>query len=81
MRIGGENDPDAVQKRHWELFAEAAGVKPRLVLTRIAEIAQRVNTVRVKLLKETFAPYACDALYRLAHLIGEQTERTVRRIS
>ncbi len=80
MKIGGENDPDAVQKRHWEKFAEEIGVKPRLIMTRIVELAKKIQDARLRLFKETFAPYKCDALYRLMQLVGEQTEKTIRRI-
>ena len=80
MKIGGENDPGAIQKKHWELFAEEVGIKPRLVLTRVVELAKKVEDARLQLFKGTFAPYKCDALYRLMQLIGEQAEKTVRKI-
>jgi len=72
MKIGGENDPGAIRKKHWELFAEEVGIKPRLVLTRITEVAKRIEDVRLQLFKGTFAPYRCDALYRLMEFIGGQ---------
>lgn len=81
MKIGGSSDPEAVQKRHWVQFAEEVGVKPRLVLLRIAETAKRIDAARLNLFKGAFAPYACDALYRLMQLVGEQVEKTMRRIS
>lgn len=80
MKIGGENDPDAVQKRHWQQFAEEIGVKPRFVLTRIVELANKIQDVRFQLFKEAFASYTCDALYRLMQLVGEQTEKSIRRM-
>jgi serine/threonine-protein kinase HipA len=81
MKIGGEHDPAAVQKKHWEQFAEETGIKPRLVLSRIVELAGKIETARMRLFKEEFAPYRCDALYRLMQLIGEQTEMAVRSVS
>ena len=81
MKIGGENDPGAIQKRHWELFAEEVGIKPRLVLTRVTELAKRIEDVRLQLFKGAFAPYKCDALYRLMEFMGEQAEKTLRRLS
>lgn len=80
MKIGGTGEPDAVQKRHWEQFAEEIGVKPRLVLTRITELAQKIEETRLQLFKGAFASYRCDALYRLMQFVGEQTEKTVCRI-
>ena len=81
MKIGGESDPDAVHKRQWELFAEEIGVKPNLVLTRVSAVSRKIEEVRLSLFKGTFAPYACDALYRLMQLIAEQTEKALQRIS
>lgn len=81
MKIGGENDSGAIQKKHWEQFADEVGIKPRLVLTRIADLATRIHAVSLQLFKESFAPYKCDALYRLLQLIGEQSEKALRRIS
>lgn len=80
MKIGGESDPGAVRKRHWVQFAEEIGVKPRLVLTRLAAIARRIEATRLHLFKGAFAPYRCDGLYRLMELIGGQTERSLRII-
>jgi len=73
MKIGGENDPGAIQKKHWELFAEEVGIKPRLVLIRVADQAKRMENARLKLFKGAFAPYKCDALYRLMQLMGSNS--------
>ena len=81
MKIGGENDPGAIQKRHWELFAEEVGIKPRLVLTRVADLAQKIQDARLQLFKGAFAPYKCDALYRLMEFTGDQAEKTLRKLS
>ena len=78
MKIGGENDPGAIQKKHWERFAEEVGIKPRLVLNRVADLAKRIDDSRLQLFKGSFAPYKCDGLYRLMEFIGGQTERTLR---
>jgi len=81
MKIGGENDSGAIQKRHWELFAEEVGIKPRLVLTRVAELAKRIEDARLQLFKGALAPYKCDALYRLMEFMGEQADKTIRRLT
>lgn len=80
MKIGGENDPGAIQKKHWELFAEEVGIKPRLVLTRVADLTQKIEAARLQLFKGAFAPYKCDALYRLMEFVGSQAEKTLRRL-
>lgn len=80
-KIGGAGDPDSLQKKHWKQFAEDIGIKPRLVLNRIADLAKRIEDSRLQLFKVGFAPYRCDGLYRLMEFIGGQTERTLRRIT
>ena len=81
MKIGGESDPDAIRKKHWEQFAADVGIKPRLVLTRVVALAQKMPAVGRQLFKGAFAPYTCDALYRLMQLIGDQSEKTIRRLT
>lgn len=81
MKIGGESAPDAVRKKHWEQFAEEVGVKPGLVQARIKGLAKRIREVSLQLYQGPFAGHRCDALGRLMELIGEQAEKTVRRIS
>ncbi|MBI2354981.1 MAG: type II toxin-antitoxin system HipA family toxin [Deltaproteobacteria bacterium] len=80
MKIGGESDPGAIQKRHWERFAGEVGVKPRLVLTRVVETARRMQNLRLQLFKGAFDRYRCDALYRLMELMGDMAEKAVRRL-
>jgi len=81
MKIGGESDPNVIRKKHWEQFAEESGIKPRLVLTRVADLAKKIEDNRLQLFKGAFAPYKCDALYRLMQLMGEQVEKTLRTIA
>jgi serine/threonine-protein kinase HipA len=80
MGIGGESDPGAIQRKHWENFAEEIAIKPRLVLARVVEMAQRIQTVRLQLFKGPFAMHKCDALYRLMELMDQQAQRALRRV-
>ena len=50
MKIGGESDPGAMQRKNWEQFAEEVGIKPRLVMTRVADIAKRIQVSRLRAL-------------------------------
>ncbi len=81
MKVGGESDPGSIQKKHWEQFAEEIGIKPRLVLTRVADLSKKIEDNRLQLFKGVFSPYKCDALYRLMEFIGGQTDKTLRRLS
>ena len=80
MKIGGESNPDAVQKKHWEQFAEEIGVKPGLVLGRAKSLAEKVQEKSLQLFKGPFAPYRCDALGRLMEQTGEQADKIRRRL-
>ncbi len=40
LKIGGENRPDWMQKRHWARLAEISGANPRIVWQRIEELAE-----------------------------------------
>jgi len=42
MKVGGENRPEWVQKRHWERLAGDLQVKPRLLLDLCREMAEKV---------------------------------------
>jgi len=81
MKIGGELEPRVIQKKHWELLAEEVGIKPKLVLTRVKAMSQRIEEARLPLFKGDFAPYRCDTLYQLMELIAEQCRRTLAQIS
>lgn len=80
MKIGGEGNPAEIHKKQWELFSEEIGIKPRLVLARVVELARRMQDARLQLFKGALAPYRCDALYRMMELMGGQAERTLRRL-
>ena len=81
MKIGGESDPQAIQKKHWELFAEEIGIKPKLVLSRLKEVSDKIEAARLPLFKVDFAPYRCDTLYQLMELIAEKCRKTLARVS
>ena len=78
MKIGGEGSPSAIRREHWEGLAKETGIKKTLVLKRLADLARRVESARLALFNGSFAPYRCDALYRLMELIAAQAERVAR---
>lgn len=81
MKIGGENDPNLIQKKHWQLFAEEVEIKPHLVLNRVVAMAKQIETKRLKLFNGDFAQDHCDALFRLMQLIAGQNKQVMNRIS
>ena len=80
MKIGGESEPDAIRRKHWEGFAAEIGIKPGLVLSKVAEHAGQIHGAALRLIKGEFAPYSCDALYRLLQSIADHSEKAVRRL-
>ena len=39
LKIGEENRPDRIQRRHWKRLGEISGTNPRIVWQRLAELA------------------------------------------
>lgn len=79
MKIGGEHNPHVILRQHWEQFAEEVGIKPKLVMARLKELAQRVESVRLALFKGEFEPYRCDTLYRLMEFIAGQSVDSIKQ--
>ena len=42
LKIGDENRPDWIQKRHWGRLADISGANPRIVWSRITELGEAV---------------------------------------
>lgn len=80
MRIGGENNPRAIRREHWEKMADEVGIKAGLVTNRLLAMAKKLGDVRLQLFKGPFAPYACDALYRLMESMGQNEDLVGRRV-
>jgi len=81
MKIGGESDPNLIQKKHWKSFAEQVEIKPHLVLSRVVAIAKQIEANRLKLLKGAFAQDRCDTLFRLMQLMAKQCKQAIKRVS
>lgn len=81
MKIGGESNPNLIQKKHWQSFADEVEIKPHLVLSRVVDIAKRIEVNRLKLFEESFAQDRCDALFRLMQLMAEQCKQAIKRVS
>ena len=81
MKIGSESDPNLIQKKHWQSFAEEVKIKPHLVLNRVIDMAKQIEANRLKLFKGAFAQDHCDALFRLMQLIAEQSHQVIKRVS
>lgn len=81
MRIGGEADPAAIRRKHWEQFAEEVGIKPSLMIRQILDLSREIHGKSLELFRGEFASHQCDALHRLMEYIHAQAEKTVKRMS
>ena len=81
MGIAGESNTEAVQRKHWEALAKELNIKPKFILSRVLVMADKIQSVRLKLFKGSFDPYRCDSLYRLNELIADLCARTIRKLS
>jgi len=43
FKIGGENRPDWIMRRHWERFSNDTGTKPQFVINIITDIIHRID--------------------------------------
>jgi len=81
MKIGGEVDPDKVTKQNWQALANDIQIHPKHVVQRVLLIANKIESVRLQLFSEKFAPYKTDCLYRLNQFIAESCVKATRRLS
>ena len=81
MKIGGESDHGAIQRKHWEALAEELNIRPKFVISRVIEIVKKIQAIRLRLFKEFSDSYKCDALYRLNELICDSSDKAIRRLS
>lgn len=81
MKIGGANDPVAVQRSHWETLAGQLGIGRKFLISRITGLAGKIEEVRLGLFKKDFSAHKCDSLYRLNEFIAENCATTIRKLS
>ena len=43
LKIGGENRPEWIQKRHWDRLAAISGTNPRIVRLQIEKLASMIG--------------------------------------
>ena len=82
MKIGGKYKFSEVQARHWERFAQDAGLSPAQVKKRILDIARRLPA----LAQATLAAFAAEGhshpiLGQIVALIESRCALTIRRLT
>jgi len=78
MRVGGENRPSWIQRRHWERFGEAIAIKPRLVLKSLRGMAASVMLPAQKLAAEFQKTYGTFPVIGKILAVIEKRAKAVR---
>ncbi|MDQ3266992.1 MAG: type II toxin-antitoxin system HipA family toxin [Myxococcota bacterium] len=82
MSIGGESDPSALRRRHWEAMARTAGIGPGLVLRQVRELAERMEDATATAKAEFLARYGkSPAIERVLPNIRRQSRRILAQLS
>ncbi len=77
MRIGGENRPSWIQRRHWVRFGKAVAIKPRLVLKTLQDMAASVMPPAQKLADELRKTYGTFPIIEKILAIIEKRAKAV----
>lgn len=82
MKIGSKYEFSEVQARHWEQFAEGAGLAKALAKRRILELAKSLPPTARKLQSDPGRGFSGNALVeRILVLIEQRCALTIRRFS
>lgn len=82
MKIGSKYKFSELQARHWEQFAEGAGLSKAQAKRRILELARALPTKARELHSDSEFPFAESAIVAsIVALIEQRCEMTVRRLS
>lgn len=80
MKLGSKYQFSEVQARHWDQFAEAAGLAKAQTRKRVLELAKRLPVIARKL--QAAPEFAGRAIVeRIVALIEQRAELTVRRLT
>ena len=82
MKIGSKYKFSEVQARHWEQFAQSAGLGKAAARKRILELAKALPGVARSLQQSTHTPFVGNAVVeRIVVLIEQRCALTVQRLS
>jgi serine/threonine-protein kinase HipA len=75
MRIGGENRPSWIQRKHWERFGESIEIKTSLVLKTLKDMSTAVMPAAQMLSTEFNKTYGtCAILEKILAFIEKRTK-------
>ncbi|MFZ3046418.1 MAG: type II toxin-antitoxin system HipA family toxin [Desulfatirhabdiaceae bacterium] len=77
MRIGGENRPSWIQRRHWERFGEAIAIKPGLVIRTLQDMAASVMPTAQKLADDFWKAYESSPIIEKILAVIEKRAKAI----
>jgi serine/threonine-protein kinase HipA len=82
MKIGGENRPEWIMKRHWQRFCETLGVSEKMLQREAKRLVFSILNEAKQLSKDKlFADYANEPLTELLNLIDKRSARLLERVA
>jgi len=80
MKLGSKYKFTEVQARHWEQFAQAAGLSKAQTRKRVLQIVQQLPAAARSL--QAMQPFAGQPLInKMVELMGQRAALTIRRLS
>ena len=77
MRIGGENRPSWIQRKHWERFGEATAIKPKLVLKTLQDMTTSILPAAEGLAEEFQKAYGTSTIIEKILAVTRKRAETV----
>jgi len=82
MKLGSQYKFSAVQARHWDQFAQAAGLSVAQARKRILELAKQLPLAAHKLYSDSESGFTGNGLVaQIVTLIGQRAALTIRRLT
>jgi serine/threonine-protein kinase HipA len=80
MSVGGEAEPTALRREHWERLADSTGLGARYVIGAVQEMADRFPEATRSAAAEFRARYGEPALQMILPKIRRQAKRVARQL-
>jgi serine/threonine-protein kinase HipA len=77
MRIGGENRPSWLQRKHWEKFGDSVAIKPNLVLKTLKNMSTAIIPAAQKLSNDFTDSYGTCPIIEIILAVIERRVNTV----
>ncbi|MFW6235463.1 MAG: HipA domain-containing protein, partial [Desulfovibrionales bacterium] len=84
MKVGGENRPAWIMKRHWVRLAEEAGVKSRIILERLQAFCARTEQEldpALSLFRDEYKDVETSFASEIADRVRSSIRETLKRLS